>query len=120
MSKSISGNQKHLTLSDRCFIEQALLQGLNFRQMAITLEKDPSTISKEIRLHRNTPRKNSSGKNDCIYAPKCDIYHICGNNTCMKAAGSVTIKTVMITVGIISRSNANVLINLHLFVTVVP
>lgn len=85
MSKSISGNQKHLTLSDRCFIEQALLQGLNFRQMAITLEKDPSTISKEIRLHRNTPRKNSSGKNDCIYAPKCDIYHICGNDTCMKS-----------------------------------
>lgn len=84
MSKKISGNQKHLTLSDRCFIEQALLQNLSFRQIAITLHKDPSTISKEIRLHRSMPRRNSSHKNDCIHSPKCNIHHICGNEICMK------------------------------------
>lgn len=85
MSKSIPGNQKHLTLSDRCFIEQALIQGLSFRQMAITLHKDPSTISKEIRLHRTMPRKNSTNKNDCIHSPKCNFHHICGNDICMKS-----------------------------------
>jgi len=85
MSKTFPGNQKHLTLSDRCFIEQALLQNLSFRQMATTLHKDPSTISKEIRLHRSTPRKNSSQKNDCIHSPKCAIHHICGNVICMKS-----------------------------------
>lgn len=57
MSKSISGNQKHLTLSDRCFIEQSLLQGLNFRQMAITLEKDPSTITKKFDFTGICPEK---------------------------------------------------------------
>lgn len=85
MSKSIPGNQKHLTLSDRCYIEQALLQNMSFRQMAITLHKDPSTISKEIRLHRSSPRKNNSSKNDCIHAPQCKAHHICGNIVCMKS-----------------------------------
>lgn len=85
MSKSIPGNQKHLTLSDRCFIEQALLQGLSFRQMAATLHKDPSTISKEIKLHRTMPKQTSQNKNDCIHSPKCDVHHICGDNICMKS-----------------------------------
>ena len=40
-------NQKHLTLSDRVYIEQELLQGSTFRSIANTLHKDPSTISKE-------------------------------------------------------------------------
>lgn len=85
MSKSIPGNQKHLTLSDRCYIEQALLQNLSFRQMATTLHKDPSTISKEIRLHRSTVRNNSSRRNDCVHSPKCDIHHLCGNEICTKS-----------------------------------
>ena len=92
MSKSIPGNHKHLTLSDRCFIEQSLLQGLSFRQMAMVLNKDPSTISKEIRLHRTMPRKNASGKNDCIHSPKCNVFHICGNEMCMKACWSCTLE----------------------------
>ena len=90
MSKSIPGNQKHLTLTDRCFIEQALLQGLSFRQMAITLHKDPSTISKEIRLHRSIPRRTSSGKNDCVHSPKCSVLHICGNELCTKSCWACT------------------------------
>ena len=65
------------------------------------------------------PHKNSSRKNDCIYAHKRVIYHICGNDTCMKSAGSVTIKTVMIIVGIINHLNAKVLIKLLFFVSVV-
>ena len=59
MSNSIPGNQKHLTLHDRQFIEDPLDQGLSFREMAKFLCKDPTTISKEIRLHR---------MNDTVYA----------------------------------------------------
>jgi len=51
MSNSIPGNQKHLTLHDRQFIEDSLDQGLSFREIAKFLCKDPTTISKEIRLH---------------------------------------------------------------------
>ena len=83
MSKSIKGNQRHLTLSDRSFIEQSLMQGMSFRQMAITLHKDPSTISKEVKKHRYQPRQNSTSKNDCIHAPKCKKHHICGDKICM-------------------------------------
>ena len=51
MSRKIKGNGKHLTFSDRVYIEQELMQGSSFRNIAAKLGKDPSTISKEIRLH---------------------------------------------------------------------
>lgn len=51
MSKKIKGNGRHLTLSDRIYIEQELLQQSSFRSIASALGKDPSTISKEIKLH---------------------------------------------------------------------
>lgn len=51
MSRKIKGNGKHLTFSDRVYIEQELMQGSSFRDIAAGLGKDPSTISKEIRLH---------------------------------------------------------------------
>ena len=51
MSKSIH-TQKHMTLSDRIYIEQALSNHDSFKDIAAVLKKDPSTISKEIRKHR--------------------------------------------------------------------
>ena len=51
---NVHGNHKHLTLSDRVFIEQGLLQRCSFKSMADMLRKDPTTISKEIRLHAET------------------------------------------------------------------
>ncbi len=47
MSKYIPGNQKHLTLNDRIFIEQSLNEGKS-REIAKFLCKDPSTISDEV------------------------------------------------------------------------
>lgn len=52
MSNLIPGNQKHLTLDDRKIIEDSLNEGLSFKEIAKYLCKDPTTISKEIRLHR--------------------------------------------------------------------
>lgn len=54
MNKKQKGNGHHLTLSDRIFIEAELNIGSNFKSIAENLGKDPSTISKEIRLHRST------------------------------------------------------------------
>ena len=51
MSKYIPGNQKHLTLEDRKYIEKSLNAGCSFKDIARYLCKDPTTISKEIRLH---------------------------------------------------------------------
>ena len=51
MSHKSKGNGKHLTFSDRVYIEQELMQQSSFKSIAANLGKDPSTISKEIRLH---------------------------------------------------------------------
>lgn len=52
MSSIILGNQKHLTLTDRQYIEDSLEQGRSFKDIARFLCKDPTTISKEVRLRR--------------------------------------------------------------------
>lgn len=52
MSNLIPGNQKHMTLVDRIYIEDSLNAGLSFKDIARYLCKDPTTISKEVRLHR--------------------------------------------------------------------
>ena len=51
MSNLIPGNQKHLTLDNRVFIEKCLDQNMTMKDIAKPLCKDPSTISKEIRSH---------------------------------------------------------------------
>ena len=45
-------SSKHLTLSERAEIEVMIDKGSSFAQIARTLSRDPSTISKEIRSHR--------------------------------------------------------------------
>lgn len=52
MSNLIPGNQKHLSLDDRLYIEKSLNEGTTFKDIARFLCKDPSTISKEVRRHR--------------------------------------------------------------------
>ena len=42
----------HLTLQERSIICARIAQGASFRQISTELDKDPGTISKEIRLHR--------------------------------------------------------------------
>ena len=54
MSKHIPGNQKHLTLEDRIYIENKLNEGVTFKDIARFLCKDPTTISKEVKKHRLT------------------------------------------------------------------
>lgn len=49
MRKYIPGNHKHLTATDRLYIERALNDGISFKEIARYLCKDPSTISKVVR-----------------------------------------------------------------------
>ena len=71
-SKNVIHNQKHLTLSDRTYIELELLQGSTFRSIAETLHKDPTTISKEVRRYAKEvfPKSNRN----CII---CKHYSDC-------------------------------------------
>ena len=47
MSKYIPGNQKHLTIEDRIYIQNELDKGTSFKDIARFLCKDPTTISSE-------------------------------------------------------------------------
>ena len=82
MSKSIH-TQKHMTLSDRIYIEQALSNHDSFKDIAAVLKKDPSTISKEIRKHRR-PKDGSHYhlKNNCALLSSCNRSRICDGKLC--------------------------------------
>ena len=83
MSKYIPGNQKHLTLEDRIYIENSLNRGFTFKDIAKYLCKDPTTISKEVKAHRLSDwyHKGSfyNAKNFCIHR-----YHCKKTNACEK------------------------------------
>ena len=81
MSRYIPGNQKHLTLEDRKYIENSLNEGLSFKDIARYLCKDPTTISKEIRLHRMSYlyRKGTfyNAHNFCVHRYRCQKTNVC-------------------------------------------
>ena len=43
---------KHLSLADRALVERFIAQDFTFAAMAKRLERSPSTISREVKLHR--------------------------------------------------------------------
>lgn len=75
MSKYIPGNQKHLTLEDRIYIEHELSKGTSFKKIATFLCKDPTTISKEVRAHRISDWYHKgtfyNARNFCIHRYHC-------------------------------------------------
>lgn len=82
MSKYIPGNQKHLTLNDRIYIENELFKGTSFKDIAAFLCKDPTTISKEVRAHRLSDWYHKgtfyNAKNFCIHRYHCQKTNACG------------------------------------------
>lgn len=67
-------NQKHLTLSNRTYIEQELLQKSTFSSIGYVLHKDPSTISKEVkRYSKIVPAKFSYKCNLCKHYKDCGL-----------------------------------------------
>ena len=73
----------HLTLQDRSIICVRINQGMSFAQIAEELEKAPSTISREVRLHRIPVAKGSYGRsfNPCVHRNDCKKTHVC--DTCL-------------------------------------
>lgn len=82
MSRYIPGNQKHLTLEDRIYIENELNKGTSFKDIARYLCKDPSTISKEVKAHRLSDWYHKgtfyNAQNFCIHRYHCRKTNVCG------------------------------------------
>ena len=83
MSNYIPGNQKHLTLNDRLYIENELAKGTPFKDIEAFLCKDPTTISKEVRAHRISDWYHKgtfyNAKNFCIHRYHCKKTNACGS-----------------------------------------
>lgn len=70
---------KHLGLQERIIIESCLNSGSSFKDIAMAIGKDPSTVSKEIRRNRITKLPNSfnSGTNVCAKVTTCLKTNLC-------------------------------------------
>ena len=79
MSKKVPGNGKHLTLSDRSYIESSICKGKSFIDIAKYLCKDPSSIGKEVLKHRvySGSHYKSKFNNYCAKRLDCNKTHIC-------------------------------------------
>lgn len=79
-NKNTIHNQKHLTLIERTYIEQELVQGSSFSSIASVLTKDPSTISKEVKRACITESAGYTGKcHACQNYGDCFRKSICGD-----------------------------------------
>ena len=80
-------NQKHLDLKSRYVIEHSLDSSLSFKAIALELDKDCTTISKEVRNHLIFKKSGAFGRpfNDCSNRFSCDIFHLC--KSCSNSSG---------------------------------
>lgn len=81
MNHFISDNH-HLSQTDRFVIERMLMAGSSFRIIAEKLGRHPSTISREIRNHRNFINAHTVTGNDCVYSVSCMEKHVCDDYSC--------------------------------------
>ena len=81
MSKYIPGNQKHLTIEDRIYIQNELDKGTSFKDIARFLCKDPTTISKEVKARRASDWFHKGtfldAKNFCTKRFRCKKTNAC-------------------------------------------
>lgn len=77
MSKK--SNQKHLTLEQRIEIEKGLTENKSFTAIANIIGKDPSTVSKEVRLHAKVKERPDSGYTNppCVNRKDCKLTCLC-------------------------------------------
>lgn len=73
-------DQKHLTLSNRTYIEQELVQKSSFSSIAKVLHKDPTTIAKEVKRARIVEDGGCTYKcHNCMNYGNCYHKSICGD-----------------------------------------
>lgn len=86
-NKCKTHDHRHLSLSDRIFIEQEILQKSSFKSIADALGKDPTTISKEIRnnSYSKPPQNHYRRCKTCALFKTCTKKNVCGDKRCSYA-----------------------------------
>lgn len=80
----MSGNNKHFTYENRIVIEQSLKEKLSFKSIGKLVNKDSTSVSREIRRHLVTTYTGTWGKFfiDCIHRDNCIVSNLCNNEKC--------------------------------------
>lgn len=70
---------KHLSLEERFFIAKKLDSNAPFKSIALELDRDCTTISKEIRAHKIFRKTGAHGRafNNCTLRVRCDRRRLC-------------------------------------------
>lgn len=76
---------KHLTMSERIEIYSLLKQDKSIRQIAKVLNRDPTTIAKEIKKHLEVKETGCGGRpfNQCKHSDQCLKTKVCGAKWCL-------------------------------------
>lgn len=77
-------NNKHLSLSERIKIENLLNARYSFKAIGRELDKDCTTISKEVKAHIQFKKSGCIGNafNDCVNRFTCSLKSLCISNKC--------------------------------------
>ena len=72
---------KHMTLDDRITISSMLDQRESFKAIGMAIEKDCTTISREIRNHLTFQKTGAYGRsyNACLHRFNCEIHWLCSD-----------------------------------------
>lgn len=75
---------KHLSIEERSTIKFMLDSSASFKEIARTLGRDCTTISKEVRNHLVFRKTGCHGRpfNDCANRKSCSLSHLCSNPGC--------------------------------------
>jgi len=71
--------QKHFKLEERIIIEQQLNKSVSFKGIGRDMDRDCTTISKEVRNHRVFKKSGGLGRpfNDCSHRYTCEYSNVC-------------------------------------------
>ena len=83
---------KHLTIDDRLTILTEIKNNIPLKEIAVKIKKDPTTISKEVKLHRYIKEVHQgiyvTNGYYCKHYEKCKINNLCKNNKCFLSCKS--------------------------------
>lgn len=75
----------HLTRDDREVILEGIVNATPLSDIAATLGKDPTSISREVKAHRSFDGRHTVRRtNICVYAAECSRTGLCGAAQCRR------------------------------------
>ena len=78
-------NRKHLTTTQRIKIEFGLNKGLSMAAIAREIEKDPTTVGKEVKKYRTfQPNDTEQLPLKCARFKECSMRFLCDKKDCVK------------------------------------